>query len=236
MVLPQIDVAGQQTLLDSHVLIIGAGGLGSAAALYLAAAGVGHISIADPDAVELSNLQRQILHSTNDIGRAKVVSAKLHLTEQNPDISIATLEQALEGEALVRAVLEADLVVDGSDNFPTRFAVNQTCVTQRKPLVSGAAIRFEGQISSFTPGRSDSPCYRCLYREIGDAQEACEDAGVLGPLVGVIGSLQAVEAIKLLTGIGKPLVGRLLLFDALDLSWRELKLKRDPDCPACGKP
>lgn len=234
LILPQIDVAGQQALLDSRVLIVGAGGLGSAVALYLAAAGVGQINIADPDAVELSNLQRQILHGTADIGRPKSDSARDRLSALNPEISINPLPSALEGEELVRAVADVDLVIDGSDNFPTRFSVNSACVAAGKPLVSGAAIRFEGQIYSFTPGRGDSPCYRCLYRQDGQPQEACEDAGVLGPLVGVIGSLQAVEAIKLLTGIGQSLVGRLLLFDALKLEWRELKLSRDPGCPACG--
>lgn len=235
MILPAIDVAGQQALLDSHVLIIGAGGLGCAVAQYLAAAGVGHLTIADPDAVELSNLQRQILHDAADIGRSKADSAVASLRAQNPDIQIEPLAQRLEGEALSQAVAQSDLVIDGSDNFPTRFAVNAACVAQRKPLVSGAAIRFEGQLTSFTPGRGDSPCYNCLYRETGMEQEACEDAGVLGPLVGVIGSLQAVEAIKLLTGIGRPLVGRLLLFDALALEWRELKLARDPACPVCAE-
>lgn len=234
LVLPAIDVAGQQTLLDARVLIIGAGGLGSAAALYLAAAGVGHLTLADPDAVELSNLQRQILHGTADIGRAKVDSARDRLSALNPEVELLTLAQRLDGDALQDAVGQADLVLDGCDNFPTRFAVNAACVAQRKPLVSGAAIRFEGQLSSFTPGRADSPCYRCLYRDAGMPAEACEDAGVLGPLVGVIGSLQAVEAIKLLLGIGETLVGRLLLFDALKLQWRELRLHRDPGCPVCG--
>lgn len=235
MVLPAMDVAGQQTLLDSHVLIIGAGGLGCAAAQYLAAAGVGTISIADDDAVEISNLQRQVLHQQADIGRAKVQSAAASLQQQNPDIVINPIQQRLQAEALQAAIQAVDLVIDGSDNFPTRFAVNAACVATRKPLVSGAAIRFEGQLSSFTPGRNNSPCYRCLYKEAGNTQEACEDAGVLGPLVGVIGSLQAVEAIKLLTAIGTPLVGRLLIFEALDLKWRELKLARDPACPVCAQ-
>ena len=234
MVLPEMDVAGQQILLDSHVLIVGAGGLGCAAAQYLAAAGIGQISIADDDAVELSNLQRQVLHDHSDIGTAKVQSAAERLQRQNPDICIHPIQARMEGEALQNAVRDADLVIDGSDNFPTRFAVNAACISAKKPLVSGAAIRFEGQLSCFTPGRNNSPCYRCLYKEAGASQEACEDAGVLGPVVGVIGSLQAVEAIKLLTGIGSSLVGRLLIFNALELEWRELKLTRDPACPACA--
>ena len=236
LVLPQIDVAGQQTLLDSRVLIIGAGGLGSAAALYLAAAGVGHLTIADPDAVELSNLQRQILHSHTDIGRAKVASAKDRLSGLNPEIEVAVLEQALAGDALSAAVRDADLVIDASDNFPTRFAVNASCVALRKPLVSGAAIRFEGQLSVFTPGRNNSPCYRCLYAEAGEAQDSCENAGVIGPLVGIIGSMQALEALKLLLGIGQPMIGRLLLLDALTLQTKELKLTRDANCPVCSAP
>lgn len=234
LVLPQIDVAGQQTLLDSRVLVIGAGGLGSAAALYLAAAGVGHISIADPDSVELSNLQRQLLHGVADIGRAKVASASDTLHALNPDVQVVPIETALAGEALEQAVNGVDLVVDGSDNFPTRFAVNAACVKQRKPLVSGAAIRFEGQVATFTPGRNNSPCYHCLYGESGEAQETCDNAGVMGPLVGIIGSLQAAEAIKLLLGIGQSLAGRLLLFDALKSEFRELKLTRDENCPICG--
>ncbi len=236
LILPQIDVAGQQTLLDSHALIIGAGGLGSAAALYLAAAGVGHLSLADSDALELSNLQRQILHRSADVGRAKAESARDTLHALNPDVQVEALHERLQGQRLLDQVQAADVVLDGSDNFPTRFAVNAACVAARKPLVSGAAIRFEAQLAVFTPGQNDSPCYRCLYREEGEAQETCENAGILGPLVGVIGSLQAVEALKLLLGLGSPSAGRLLVFDALSLKFKEFKLKRDPDCPACGRP
>lgn len=234
MVMSEIGVNGQQTLLDSHVLIVGAGGLGSAAALYLAAAGVGRISIADRDVVELSNLQRQILHGEADIGRSKVASAADRLAAMNSEIQVDCLSGTLEGDGLKQAVSEADLVLDGSDNFPTRFAVNAACVALRKPLVSGAAIRGEGQLSVFTPGRGNSPCYRCLYTDAGIDQESCEEAGVLGPLVGVIGSLQALEAIKLLLGLGQSLAGRLLLLDAHTLKWREIRLKRDPACPVCG--
>ncbi|MGH8529815.1 MAG: HesA/MoeB/ThiF family protein [Nevskiales bacterium] len=236
LVLPQIDVAGQQTLLDSHALIVGAGGLGSAAALYLAAAGVGRLTIADSDVLELSNLQRQILHRSADLGRAKAESARDTLHALNPEVQVEALSERLEGLRLQKYVNAADVVLDGSDNFPTRFAVNAACVAARKPLVSGAAIRFEAQLAVFTPGRNDSPCYRCLYRENGEAQESCENSGILGPLVGVIGSLQALEAIKLLLGIGSPSSGRLLVLDALSLNFRELKLRRDPDCPVCNNP
>ena len=235
LVLPQIDVAGQQALLDSRALIVGAGGLGSAAALYLAAGGVGHLTIADGDSVELSNLQRQILHRTADIGRPKADSARDTLRALNPEIEVVALCERLQGARLQELVQAADIVLDGSDNFPTRFAVNAACVAARKPLVSGAAIRFEAQLAVFTPGRGDSPCYRCLYRDEGEAQESCENAGILGPLAGVIGSLQALEAIRLLLGIGEPAAGRLLVFDALGLNFRELRLRRDPDCPVCSK-
>lgn len=234
MVLPDIGVNGQQALLDARVLVIGAGGLGSAAAFYLAAAGIGHLTLADPDQVELSNLQRQILHDEASIGQAKALSAQSRLHALNSNTQIDALCVRMEGEALQAAVRHADIVVDGSDNFPTRFAVNAACVQQRKPLVSGAAIRLEGQLSSFTPGRNHSPCYRCLYNDAGAAQESCEEAGILGPLVGVIGSLQAVETIKLLLGLGDNLVGRLLLLDARHWHWRQLTLKADPDCPICG--
>ncbi len=235
LVLPQIDVAGQQTLLDSQALIVGAGGLGSAAALYLAAAGAGRLTIADSDTLELSNLQRQILHRTQDLGRAKAESARDTLRALNPEVQVEALHERLQGERLQELVRAADVVLDGSDNFPTRFAVNAACVAARKPLVSGAAVRFEAQLAVFTPGRNDSPCYRCLYRDDGETQETCENAGILGPLVGVIGSLQALEAIKLLLGIGELSSGRLLVFDALSLKFRDLKLKRDPNCPVCGK-
>ncbi len=235
MVMPEIGVNGQQCLLDSHALIVGVGGLGSAATLYLASSGVGHLTLADQDHVELSNLQRQIVHTEANIGLAKVASAQQQLQGLNSDIQIDCLTGRLEGAVLEKAVQAADIVIDGSDNFTTRFAVNAACVKHRKPLVSGAAIRLEGQLTSFTPGRNRSPCYACLYRDSGMDQEACEDAGVLGPLVGVIGSMQALEAIKLLLGLGDSLVGRLLLFNAKTLVWRELKLKADPACPVCSK-
>lgn len=234
MVLPQVQVNGQQLLLDSHVLIVGAGGLGSAAALYLAAGGVGRLTLADSDRVELSNLQRQILHGQADVGRAKAESGRDTLRSLNADIEVDALCERLDDDRLGRLVANSDVVVDGSDNFPTRFAVNRACIAHRTPLVSGAAIRLEGQIAVFHPGVGKSPCYRCLYDEQGEAAERCEDAGVLGPLVGVIGSLQAVEAMKLLLGLDMEAVGRLTTFEAERGHWRSFRVPRDPRCPACG--
>jgi len=234
ILLPQIGIEGQQQLLDARVLIVGAGGLGSAAALYLASAGVGHISIADHDKVELSNLQRQILHRHCDIGRAKVDSARDTLTGLNPDLQVTGLQARLDAEQLGALIGQVDLVIDGSDNFATRFAVNAACVQGQTPLVSGAAIRMEGQLAVFDPRRADSPCYRCLYKEGEEPDQTCTDNGVLAPLVGVIGSLQALEGIKLLLDLGETLCGRLLLFDAMYSEWRSVKLRRDPACPVCG--
>ena len=234
ILLPQIGVEGQQQLLDARVLIVGAGGLGSAAALYLASAGVGHITIADHDKVELSNLQRQILHRHQDIGRPKVDSARDTLTRLNPDLQVTGLETRLNGAQLAALIEPVDLVVDGSDNFATRFAVNAACVRQHTPLVSGAAIRMEGQLAVFDSRRADSPCYRCLYKEGEEPDQTCTDNGVLAPVVGVIGSLQALEAIKVLLNLGETLCGRLLLFDALYSDWRSLTLRKDPACPVCG--
>ena len=234
ILLPQIGVEGQQQLLDARVLIIGAGGLGSAAALYLASAGIGHITIADHDKVELSNLQRQILHRHQDIGRPKVDSARETLSSLNPDLQVTGLRARLDAEQLAALIEPVDLVVDGSDNFATRFAVNAACVQQHTPLVSGAAIRMEGQLAVFDSRRADSPCYRCLYREGEEPDQTCTDNGVLAPVVGVIGSLQALEAIKVLLNLGETLCGRLLLFDALYSEWRSLILRKDPACPVCG--
>ena len=237
IMLPEMDVAGQQRLLDSSVLILGAGGLGSPVALYLAAAGVGRLLIADDDRVDLSNLQRQILHSEADIDQPKVDSAQRSLQAMNADTVIEPLHERLDPAAMQRLLAggDIDLVVDASDNFQTRFAINQACVNTRVPLVSGAAIRMEGQVSVFDQRRDDSPCYRCLYRNVGDEDTSCATNGVMAPLVGIIGSVQAMEAVKLLAGIGQSLVGRLLLLDATNLQWRELRLPRDPDCPVCGR-
>jgi adenylyltransferase/sulfurtransferase len=234
IMLPQVDVAGQETLLAARGLVIGAGGLGSPAAMYLAAAGLGHLAIADPDAVEHSNLQRQLLHGEGDLGRPKVASARDTLCAINPDVSVSTIEARLAGEALDAEVRQADVVLDCSDNFDTRFAVNAACVRHGIPLVSGAAVRMEGQLSVFLPGRADSPCYACLYRPGEDEDRTCAENGVLSPIVGVIGSLQALEAIKVLLSPGDSLCGRLLLFDGLAHEWRTLSLRRDPHCPVCG--
>jgi len=234
ILLPQFGTEGQQILLDSRVLIIGAGGLGSPVALYLAASGVGQLVIADDDSVDLSNLQRQLLHRHSDIGKPKVESAKHTLNALNPDTHITSLHTRLEGEALNTEISNADLVVDASDNFDTRFAVNRACVETATPLVSGAAIRMEGQVSVFLPGDPESPCYRCLYREGEDPEQTCADNGVLSPIVGIIGSIQALEAIKVLLKLGDTLCGRLLVFDGLHQEWRSMKLRRDPACPVCG--
>ncbi len=238
IMLPSMDFEGQQRLLDSHALIIGLGGLGSPVAMYLAAAGVGHLTLADSDTVDLSNLQRQIVHGNGDIGRPKVESAAQTLQALNPDVRIDTLPQRLAGEALQQAVHSADIVLDASDNFTTRFAINAACVAERTPLVSGAAVGLDGQITVFS-NDADSPCYRCLYDDTPDngpegSWANCSASGVLAPLVGVIGSMQALEAIKLLAGIGKPLTGRLLILDAAHLEWREMRYRRDVHCPICA--
>ncbi len=235
IMLPQVDVAGQEKLLASRVLIIGAGGLGSPAAMYLAAAGVGQLVIADHDVVELSNLQRQLLHHDSDIGRPKADSASDTLRTINPDVAVTPLATRLEGPQLAGEVRQAHVVLDCSDNFDTRFAVNAACVRHRTPLVSGAAIRMEGQVAVFTAGKAGSPCYHCLYRDGEDAEQTCAENGVLAPLVGIIGSLQALEALKVLLGLGDTLAGRLIVFDGLTHEWRTLKLQRDPECPTCGR-
>ncbi len=235
IMLPQFDVAGQQRLLDSHALIIGMGGLGSPVAIYLAAAGVGRLTLVDFDNVDLSNLQRQIVHSTTDIGRPKVESVREHLLALNPEITVETIDHKLEGDELLAAINSVDVVVDASDNFATRFQINDACVQVRKPLVSGAAIRMEGQVAVFHNEQDDSPCYRCLYRDEGELTQTCSENGVLAPVVGVIGSIQATETIKLLSGMGETLGGRLLLWDAMTMEWRTLKLKKDPACPVCSR-
>ncbi len=233
IMLPSIGIEGQERLREARALIIGLGGLGSPVSMYLAAAGVGTLMLVDFDRVDLSNLQRQIVHTTGRIGQPKVDSARQALQALNPETHILTLDHPLEGEALYEQVALADVVIDGSDNFATRFAVNAACRAHRTPLVSGAAIRTEGQVSVFS-GQPGSPCYHCLYPSEGQIDETCSANGVLAPLVGVIGSIQAIEAIKVLTGAGEPLVGRLLLFDALQMEWRTVRLKPDPACPICG--
>lgn len=235
IMLPSFGIEAQAELQHARVLIIGAGGLGSPAALYLAAAGVGTLILADDDRVELTNLQRQILHREQDIGRLKVNSARTSLAAINPECHLITLPERLENDRLEAVIDDCDLVIDGSDNFATRFAVNAACFARGKPLVSGAAIRMEGQLSVFDPRLPGSPCYRCLYRDGEEAEQTCAENGILAPVVGIIGSLQALEAIKLLTGVGEPLIGRLLLFDGFSLDFRTLRLKPDPGCDICRR-
>ncbi|MGE8361244.1 molybdopterin-synthase adenylyltransferase MoeB [Pseudomonas sp.] len=234
ILLPQIDVDGQLRLKHSRVLIVGLGGLGSPVALYVAAAGVGELHLADFDTVDLTNLQRQIAHDTASVGQSKVDSAMQRLAALNPEVRLLAHRQALDADSLAAAVAGVDLVLDCSDNFGTREAVNAACVAARVPLVSGAAIRLEGQLSVFDPRRADSPCYHCLYGHGSEAELTCSEAGVVGALVGLVGSLQALEALKLLAPFGEPLVGRLLLIDALGSRFRELRVKRDPACAVCG--
>jgi adenylyltransferase/sulfurtransferase len=233
IMLPQFGIEGQQRLAGSSVLVVGLGGLGSPVAMYLAAAGVGRLVLCDDDRVDLSNLQRQVVHGTAAIGTPKVDSAKRRLNDLNPDVEILTHTTRLDDDGLGAAVYDVDLVIDCSDNFTTRFTLNAQCHAQRTPLVSGAAIRWEGQVAVFDQ-RPGSPCYRCLYDDTGDDDTNCTDNGVIAPLVGVIGAMQALEAIKCLCGVGEPLSGRLLIFDGLRAQWREVALRPDPACPVCG--
>jgi molybdopterin/thiamine biosynthesis adenylyltransferase len=233
ILLPKFGAEGQQALLDSRVLIVGMGGLGSPVAMYLAAAGVGHLVLSDFDNVDLSNLQRQLAHGMGDIGRPKVESARDTLLGLNPDITVIALNQQLEGEALREQVRLADAVVDASDNFATRYLINEVCVQEHTPLISGAAIRMDGQVSVYL-NREGGPCYRCLYRDGTEEEATCSDNGVMAPLVGMVGSIQAMETIKVLAGLGEVLDGRLLVIDAMGMEFRSLKLKPDPACPVCG--
>ena len=233
IMLPQIDIEGQQKLLAAKVLIVGAGGLGSPASIYLAAAGIGHITIYDDDEVDLSNLQRQIAHHTNDIGTDKVISTQKTLKKINPEIEVTAVKQRLKGKQLEKEVNTADVVLDCCDNFSTRFAINKACVQNKTPLVSGAAIRFEGQVSVFTPGENNSPCYNCLYTDNGEDMQNCATNGVIAPVTGIIGSIQAMEAMKLIINIGETLTGRLLLLDGLSMEWNEMKLQKNTNCPTC---
>lgn len=234
IMLPEVDIAGQEKLAAARVLIIGMGGLGSPVALYLAAAGVGHLVLVDFDTVDLSNLQRQIAHGTADVGRAKVDSAKESLLDLNPLIEITVINQALDEVALAEQTALADVVVDASDNLTTRLAVNAACVNGKTPLVSGAAIRFEGQIGVFDSGSDDAPCYRCLFRSEEEIDETCSQSGVIAPLLGIIGSSQALEAMKIIIGTGETLSGRLLLLDAFRMEWHNIVLKKNPNCPVCA--
>ena len=236
IMLPALDIAGQERLLQSTVLILGLGGLGSPAALYLAAAGVGTLVLADGDVVEISNLQRQIAHGEADIGSSKVSSAAASIAALNSDSVVRTLDARQDYDSLVGLLGDIDLVVDASDSFATRFAVNRACVEARVPLVSGAAIRSEGQVAVFDPA-SGTPCYRCLYTEdSGDEELSCSESGVLAPMVGVIGALQALEAVKVIAKFGEPLLGAMLVVDGWSLQVRRVRLKANPDCPVCGHP
>jgi len=234
LTLPDVGLQGQSKLRDTRVLLVGAGGLGSPAALYLAAAGVGTLGIVDFDLVDRSNLQRQILHGTSDIGQAKIDSARARLGDINPHVQVETFGEHLTSANALEILGKFDIVVDGSDNFPTRYLVNDACVLLGKPDIYGSVFRFDGQVSVFAT--KQGPCYRCLYAEPPppDLVPSCAEGGVLGVLPGIIGSLQALEAIKLIVGFGQPLIGRLLLFDGRRMQFRELALAKDPDCPVCG--
>lgn len=236
IILPQIGGDGQRKLLDASVLVVGAGGLGSPVAMYLAAAGVGRLGIADDDVVDRTNLQRQLLHRTQDVGVPKTKSAQQTITDLNPDTDVETIDGRLSSADAVDVVRRYDIVVDGSDNFPTRYLLNDACWFERTPLVSGAIFQFEGQVSVFDPRDGASPCYRCVFPHPppADAVPNCAQAGVFGVLAGVVGTIQATEVVKLVCGIGEPLVGRLLLYDALEMTFTNVRVGRDPDCPLCG--
>lgn len=234
IMLPEIDIDGQARLLGASALVVGLGGLGSPVAMYLAAAGVGRLIVNDFDTVDLTNLQRQIAFGTGDIGRSKAEACAERLHSMNPDVRVDPLTERLSPAALREWAEQVDVVLDCSDNFETRFAVNAACVATRTPLVSGAVIRFEGQLAVFTPGDGESPCYNCLYPQTGELEANCARNGVIAPLPGIVGSLQALESIKLLAGLGNAGKTRLLIFDALRLEWHAVKLARNPHCPTCG--
>ena len=235
ILLPQIEYDGQATLINSHALIIGAGGLGSPVALYMAASGVGTLTICDFDAVDLTNLQRQVIHTTASIGINKALSAQASIHAINPDITVNTITRKSTEAEFAELIKAADVVIDCSDNFKTRYMLNKLCVEHKKPLVSGAAIGFEGQITVYDMRHDTSPCYHCLFPDLGDDSEMrCADNGVFAPLVGMIGTAQAAEAIKLLLSLGESLQGRLLLLDVLDMQWRTITLKKDIACTVCS--
>lgn len=238
ILLDALGIEGQERILRSRVLVLGAGGLGSPAALYLASAGVGTLVLADGDTVDTTNLQRQVLHTDARVGQLKALSGQIALAAVNPETRVIPVTERLEGATLETQVAGADLVLDCSDNFATRHALNLACVRHRKPLVSGAAVRFDGQVSVYDLSRPESPCYHCLFPEGEEVEETrCAVMGVFAPLTGIVGSLQASEALKLLAGIGEALVGRLLLVDALSQTWRTVKFRKDPACPVCsGQP
>ena len=234
ILMPRFDIAGQEQLKAAHVLVLGAGGLGCPVALYLGAAGVGHLTLVDDDQIELANLQRQIGFEQRWLGDSKAERLADRVRAINPDITVTAVNRRVGGDDLQQLVAESALVLDCTDNFNTRFALNRASVAAGVPLVSGAAIRGEGQLSVYDPRHPDSPCYHCLYPEQGNEDLTCSEAGVIAPLVGMIGSAQAMEAIKVISGVGKPLIGRLLILDAWQMEWREMKLAKDPDCPVCS--
>ncbi len=241
ILLPQIAYEGQERLVRTHALIVGAGGLGSPVALYLGAGGVGRLTVCDFDKVDFTNLQRQVIHTTRAVGTNKAVSARQTLEALNPDIRVTAMERRLEESELLELAQDADVVIDCSDNFATRYLLNRVCTRLAKPLVSGAAIGFEGQVTVFDLRHPDSPCYHCLYPDSGEEDGVgtmrCAEFGVFAPLVGMIGTTQAAEAMKLLLGLGDSLQGRLLLLDVLGMEWRSVRLLRDPGCPVCaGRP
>ena len=235
ILLNELGIEGQERLRRAHALVIGAGGLGSPAALYLASAGVGALTLVDGDRVDLTNLQRQVLHTTDRIGMPKAASGRVALAALNPDVRIETIEERVEGSALEALVARASIVLDCSDNFATRHAVNRACVMHRRPLVSGAAIRFDGQVATFDLRDPQSPCYACLFPPGDGEDELCSIMGVFAPVTGIIGTVQAAEALKLAAGIGESLEGRLLMLDALSMRWHSVRVKRDPACAVCGR-
>ena len=235
ILLDEIGIEGQSKIIASHALVIGAGGLGSPAALYLASAGVGRITLADGDTVDLTNLQRQILHTKDRIGMLKARSGQMALAQINPEVAVEPITERLAGEQLEALIANVDIVLDCCDNFATRYAVNRACVKHGTPLVSGAAIRFSGQLSVFDCRRADTPCYHCLFPEGEEVEETrCAVMGVFAPLTGVIGSMQAAEALKIISGAGQPAIGRLLLLDGLTMEWRSVRYGKDPKCAVCG--
>ena len=237
ILLDEIGIEGQERILAAHVLIVGAGGLGSPAALFLGSAGVGRLTLVDDDVVDLTNLQRQIAHTTERVGSPKVDSIAQAVHAINPLVQMDRVRQRVDAAALFALVAQADVVLDCSDNYRTRQAINTACVRQRRLLVAGAAIRFDGQISVYDPRRADTPCYACLFPPDAQFEEvACSTMGVFAPMVGIIGSMQAAEALKLITGVGSSLAGRLLMLDGRDMQWTEMRTQRDPDCPVCATP
>ena len=234
IMMPEFDIAGQEKLLGANVLIIGAGGLGCPVALYLAAAGVGSLTLCDHDQVDLSNLQRQIAHTTRDLGKDKVISLTESIHALNPDTHVNAITHKLEGDELSAHVEKATVVVECTDNFPSRFLLNTYCVQHQKPLVSGAATGFNGQVAVFN-ATPETPCYNCLYSDVDEQQLSCSETGILSPITGVIGSLQATETIKVIAGIGKPLAGKLMVFDGMTMDVRTMGLAKDPECRTCGQ-